>query len=141
MFKLLTLTDRVAITLSLLCTIHCLATPLLLVVMPGLASLGLENEAFHLWMIALVIPTSAYALTMGCQQHQNYRLIVIGALGLMSLIAAVTIGEALLGEAGEKIFTVLGSALLAFAHISNYRACKNTKTECCDCSDEAASQV
>ncbi|MTI12948.1 MerC domain-containing protein, partial [Sansalvadorimonas verongulae] len=63
-------TDRLAISLSFLCLMHCLALPLLLVTLPSLTVLNLENELFHVGMVAFVIPTSLYALTLGCKKHQ-----------------------------------------------------------------------
>ena len=63
-------TDKFAIGLSMLCAIHCLLLPLLLVALPSISALQIENEAFHFWMLAAVIPTSLYALSMGCKKHQ-----------------------------------------------------------------------
>lgn len=43
-------TDNFAIGLSMLCAIHCLLLPLILVALPSLGALQLQNEAFHFWM-------------------------------------------------------------------------------------------
>ena len=51
------LTDKFAISLSVLCAMHCLMLPILLVVLPSLTALNLQNEAFHLWMLATVSPS------------------------------------------------------------------------------------
>ncbi len=51
-------TDKMAISLSLLCAIHCLALPLLIVLLPSITALQLYGEDFHLWMLLAVIPTS-----------------------------------------------------------------------------------
>ena len=123
------LTDKTAIGLSLLCTLHCLVLPLAITLIPSFSSLLINNEAFHLWLLVAVIPTSIYALFMGCKQHRRYKLIVWGAAGLSCLIAAVIIGEAL-GEAWEKTLTVLGAAILAYTHFLNYRQCQK-QTNCC----------
>ena len=61
-------TDKFAIGLSMLCAIHCLLLPLLLIALPSISALQLQNEAFHFWMLATVIPTSLYALTIGCKK-------------------------------------------------------------------------
>ncbi|WP_370980895.1 MerC domain-containing protein [Agaribacterium sp. ZY112] len=122
--------DRLAISLSLVCTLHCLAMPLILVLLPSLAALQLNNEAFHVWMVAAVIPTSLYALSLGCKKHKRYRLLAIGVVGLSLLVLALTLGERLFGESGEKIFTALGSALIAIGHFYNYRLCHQHKN--CD---------
>lgn len=117
-------TDKTAIGLSLLCTLHCLAMPFLFVLIPSAAALPLDNEAFHLWMVVAVIPTSLYALTQGCKQHKRARLLGLGSIGLAFLILALILGESLLGEIGEKIFTVIGAAIIAYAHYRNYQLCQ-----------------
>ncbi len=120
-----TFTDKMAISLSLLCALHCLAFPLLIVLLPSLAALPLNDEAFHIWMVLAVIPTSIYALTMGCKQHKRYHLLTLGCIGLACLVMAVALGEVLLGEAGEKILTAVGAGIIAYGHYKNYRLCQN----------------
>ncbi|WP_043316303.1 MerC domain-containing protein [Microbulbifer sp. HZ11] len=123
-------THKIAIGLSAMCTIHCLALPLVLALVPSMAALGLDNEAFHLWMVLAVIPTSVYALTMGCKQHKRYRVVVLGGAGLGLLATAVLLGESA-GELGEKLLTVAGASLVAFGHLWNYRLCQQPSDCAC----------
>lgn len=134
MSNIQTLTDKTAIGLSLACAVHCLATPLLIVLLPSLSALNLDNEAFHLWLVAAVIPTSAYALTMGCKQHKQFRFIAFGIVGLTCLILAVLLGESLLSETGEKVLTMIGAGIIAYTHYQNYRLCQHHNN--CNCADE-----
>ena len=124
------LTDRFSISLSLLCVIHCLVLPFMLVLLPSLTALQLENEVFHTWMVVAVLPTSIYALTMGCRKHKRYRLLVLGITGLMLLTLTVILGHEITGELGEKILTVLGASLVAAGHLGNFRLCQQHR----DCS-------
>ncbi|WP_062262149.1 MerC domain-containing protein [Endozoicomonas arenosclerae] len=133
MKTLLTYTDKAAITLSFLCLLHCLSLPVLLAILPSVTALNLENEMYHIAMVLIVIPTSLYALTLGCKQHQHYRLLKIGLTGLAFLVAAI-LGEELIGEMGEKILTVIGSTLIAYGHYRNYRLCQHA--EDCSCESE-----
>ena len=57
------ITDKLAIGLSLMCAIHCLAITSLIGLLPSMVALPLENKAFHFWLVVAVIPSSAYALT------------------------------------------------------------------------------
>ena len=82
-------TDKLAIGLSLGCAIHCLSLPILLALLPSMTALQLDNEAFHFWMLVAVIPTSVYALTLGCKQHKRYRLLILGFIGLGLLVMAL----------------------------------------------------
>lgn len=75
------ITDKLSISLSLLCVVHCLAVPVMLALLPSMAALQLDNEAFHYWMLLAVIPTSIYALTMGCKRHKHFRLLIVGGTG------------------------------------------------------------
>ena len=88
-----TFTDKMAMSLSLLCAIHCLASPLIIVMLPSLVALQFDGETFHVWMVLAVIPTSVYALTMGCTRHKHYRLLALGLVGLLLLVSAVYAGE------------------------------------------------
>lgn len=117
-------TDKFAIGLSMLCAIHCLLLPLLLIALPSISALQLQNEAFHFWMLATVIPTSLYALTIGCKKHQRYRLLSWGISGLILMLMAVFFGHDIAGEYGEKILTLLGAILVVVAHWGNFRRCQ-----------------
>lgn len=118
------ITDKVSIGLSLLCAIHCLALPFMLVLLPSLAVFQLDDEAFHVWMLVAVFPTSIYALTMGCKRHKRYRLLALGTAGLTLLTLAVILGHDVIGEHGEKVLTVLGASLIAAGHFANFRLCQ-----------------
>ncbi|AAZ27792.1 MULTISPECIES: MerC domain-containing protein [Colwellia] len=130
MIKIENVTDKMAITLSIACAIHCLALPLLLLLLPSFMVLQLNNEAFHTWMVIIVLPTSVYALFMGCKQHKRYRLLFIGFLGLILLVLAVWIGN----EFWEKALTLVGSTVIAGGHYWNYRLCQQ-HTLCHRCED------
>ncbi len=122
--------DKTAISLSVLCTIHCLALPLLVVYLPTIGALNLSDEAFHQWMVIAVIPISLFALTLGCKQHQSRNVFVLISSGLGLLLAAALFGHDLLGEAGEKALTVLAASLIAAGHLLNHRLCQ---LHCRDC--------
>lgn len=123
-------TDKTAISLSLLCGIHCLALPLLLTLLPGFSALQLDGEALHLWLLLAVIPSSLYALTTGCKKHQHYKVTALCIPGLVILIVAAFLGEHILGELWEKTLTVIGASIVAASHIWNYRLCREADCAC-----------
>ena len=126
------ITDKLSISLSLLCAVHCLAVPVMLALLPSMAALQLDNEAFHYWMLLAVIPTSIYALTMGCKRHRHFRLLIVGGTGLALLVLAVMLGEEIIGESGEKILTVIGASFVAGGHFWNFRLCRHLDCACPD---------
>lgn len=125
--------DKAAVGLSALCVVHCLVMPLTAVLVPSFLALGVENELVHLWLIAAVIPLSLFALTLGCRKHRDKWVLVIGALGLLTLCLAALLGHDLLGELGEKSLTLSGATLIAISHIRNFSLCRDESS--CGCPD------
>lgn len=123
--------DKSAIGLSLLCALHCLVLPLLVVLLPAAVAVRLGGEAFHYWMVFTVVPVSAFALTLGCRRHGRYAIVLVGAAGLVILCLSVAIGHEAWGDAGEKALTLLGASLIALGHLWNYRLCR--QGERCEC--------
>ena len=130
MNKLQAIADKAAISLSFICTLHCLAVPFAVALLPTLAAINLEDEAFHLWMVIAVIPTSLLALSMGCKKHRDYRVPLLGITGLSLLILAAFFGHDLLGESVETAVTVLGAIIIAAGHLLNHRLCQHSRCEC-----------
>ena len=117
-------TDKFAIGLSLICAIHCLALPLLLIILPSMMALQLDNEIFHTLIIITVLPVSIFALTLGYKKHKRNWLLIVGFIGLLLLVIAVILGEETTGEFGEKLLTVLGASFVAAGHLWNFRLCQ-----------------
>lgn len=128
--------DKAAISLSALCALHCLAVPLLFTLLPSLSALPLGSEAFHIWMVAAVIPTSLYALTLGCRRHHRYYVLAIGGAGLACLILALVLANTVFHDSSyrellEKSMTTVGSLLIALGHLKNYWLCRSDEN--CEC--------
>lgn len=54
-------------------------------------------------MLVAVIPTSVFALTMGCKKHQRYRLLLWGISGLILMVLAILLGHDLIGEGFNSV--------------------------------------
>ncbi|GAB2702487.1 MerC domain-containing protein [Aliiglaciecola sp. 3_MG-2023] len=128
MAKIQEISDKAAVGLSLLCVIHCLFFPILLILMPPLSGLFAINDAlFHRWLLFAVVPISVIALIMGYFHHRSGRVFLIASFGLTLLILTALIGHDLLGNYGEVAMTVFGSCIIAFAHIRNYQLQRKNK--------------
>lgn len=125
--------DKLAIGLSALCTLHCLALPLLILILPSISATFLVDESIHLIMAFLVLPVSGFALFLGLQQHHNHSVFLLGIFGLVILFFSILLGHELLGEIIEKLLTVLASCLVCYAHFLNYKYCQSN--EDCGCHD------
>ncbi len=129
--------DRMAIGLSVICTVHCFATPVILALLPSFAVMQIDSEQFHLWILAAVMPTSLLALSLGCKKHKRTRYMVSGVTGLAFMIFAVLLGHEVL----EKALTLIGSAFIAVAHWFNYQQCLKQNDDNCPCSGGEPDQV
>jgi len=119
--------DRIAVYLSAICVVQCLALPVAMLFLPSLSVLPVSEELFHTLLLYLVIPVSIFAMVMGCKKHKSYNIIFYGALGLSILLVSAIYGHDLFGESGEIAATLVGASVLSFGHIKNQKLCK----ECC----------
>ena len=122
--------DKSAMGLSLACLAHCLVLPAVLVLLPVMLAAPLGDELFHQVLLFAVVSISAIALVMGCQKHRVWSVLAWGIAGLAVLIVAGVFGHDLFGDTGEKIASVLGSALIIVSHYKNYRLCGTNRCEC-----------
>lgn len=116
--------DRASIGLSALCMVHCLLTPIAIVMLPALSTSFLAGESFHRLMVVLVLPMSVLALGLGCRKHRGKSVLVLGGIGLGLLVVSAILGEEGLGEIGEKVATVFAASIVALAHVRNYMLCR-----------------
>ena len=130
MFKTQLTTDKFAMGLSMACVVHCFFAPSLIILSFSFLSLSIESEIIHYIIVFLAVPISIFALTLGYRNHNTLYYLFIGTSGLVLLIAAVVMGENLLGEIGEQTLTLIGSMIVAFAHFKNHRKCKELACDC-----------
>lgn len=109
--------DRLAIGLSGLCLLHCLATAVL-VALAASAGGMLVDPHIHEIGLALAIPLGTIALGRGIVTHGAMMPSAIGGLGLGIMTGALT-----LEHSGIEVFyTILGVSILALGHELNRRA-------------------
>jgi hypothetical protein len=111
--------DQIAIALSAICIVHCLAVTFLVALLP-LAAVAFGGH-FHGLMLWLVIPTSVIGFYLGYREHKR---VVIGLLGLsaMTLIScAALLGHGQWSGGIESSATLLGGFVLASAHWLNFQ--------------------
>lgn len=106
--------DRVAMTLSGLCLVHCLATALLLGTLSTVGGM-LGSPLIHEVGLALAIILGVIALGNGIITHGRFLPPSIGALGIGAMTAALTLPHG----GSEMVATMLGVVLLATGHFLN----------------------
>lgn len=110
--------EGAAVSASLLCLVHCLALPFLLLLLPGIIGLFARSEAFHYAAMALIVPSAVAAFWLGYRRHRALRPALFGLIGVGFLVAALLPGTA---EGAETWLTVAGSLLLVAGHAMNWR--------------------
>ena len=111
------LLDRMAMTLSGLCLVHCLAGSLLLTF--ASLSAGLLSHDIHAVGLALALPLAALALGRGVTVHGRVVIAAVGAVGIVLMAASLFAGH---GGGNEILLSVIGVMLLAASHLWNLRA-------------------
>ncbi len=106
--------DRMAITLSGLCLVHCLATAVLLGLLSAAGGM-LGAPIIHEVGLTLAMMLGALALGRGVYEHGFMMPSAVGGLGLGVMAGALTMPH----DGGEALFTVLGVSVLALGHQLN----------------------
>ena len=136
MNRFIRLADYTGITASMLCLVHCIATPFLLVAFP-LVGLAHEDASFHHAMALFVTIPVIAALVPGFIIHQRWSTLALGGLGLTCFLVAVFLIGPRFGEVAETILAVIGGAFLLTAHFRNRLLCKrcspqDRQASCCE---------
>ena len=142
--------DKLAISMSVICAVHCLVTPLIVTLLPIISTTFWVHENFHLWMVFLVVPTTTAAVFMGCRKHKDKPVAILSALG-MAFIVFVAIYQYSFYAANPdldcracpsctqlglgsffNVTTVLnsvGGLFLDSAHFRNYKLCRKARCD------------
>lgn len=109
--------DRLAIGLSGLCLVHCIASAVFIAV---LASAGgvLLDPIIHEVGLVLALILGVIGLGRGIWQHGFMMPAAVGSLGLGVMSGALTLGH----EAGGTLWAIVGVLVLALGHDLNRRA-------------------
>lgn len=110
--------DRIAMTLSGLCLVHCIAGAVLFSTFAILGDV-LVSPVIHEVGLALAIPLAVWALGRGFLRHRRLLPLGMGGLGVMMMAIGVSVAH---GDPREIAMTVLGVTLVASAHYLNRRA-------------------
>lgn len=110
--------EGAAVSASLLCLVHCLALPFLLLLLPGIIGLFAQSAAFHYVALALIVPSALAAFSLGYRRHRALLPVLLGVLGVGCLAVALLPGA---GRGIELWFTIAGSLLLITGHALNWR--------------------
>jgi hypothetical protein len=108
--------DRIGLSLSVLCAVHCVGT-LVLVAGLGIGGSVLLDPAIHRVGLVLAMLVVGVAIGAGALRHRKPAPFVIAMMGLTFMGG----GMAAPRESEEAILTIIGVSLVALAHVLNVR--------------------
>jgi hypothetical protein len=109
--------DRIAMGLSGLCAVHCVATAVLLGLLASAGGL-LGRPVIHEVGLTLAMFLGAIALGRGFREHGFALPALVGVAGLGTMAYAMTLHE----SGYEPAITILGVSMLALGHRLNMMA-------------------
>ena len=109
--------DRLAMGLSGLCAVHCVATVVLLGLVASAGGL-LGKPIIHEVGLSLAMIIGAIALGRGVREHGFLLPSAVGAVGLATMGYAMTLHE----RGYEPVLTIAGVMILALGHRLNIGA-------------------
>lgn len=112
--------DRLGICASGLCLVHCLATPVILLLFPTFKLAFLEHESIHQILAVVIVSSVLVAVYPQCRRHGHKDIIAYALAGVFFILSAIFFGHDL-GEEFEHILTIIGSIFLLVAHTKNIR--------------------
>ena len=81
--------DKLSICLSICCILHCIALPVIILMIPSFASLWINNEKVHVILVLFAVPISLFAMAKSLRIHYNYKCISLAVIGLSLLVSAI----------------------------------------------------
>ena len=126
--------DRLGMTLSMACAVHCLVMPVLIPLLPLLASSFLTGETTESVILTATLLIAAPTLFRGYLKHRKFRVPAIFLLGLLFLAlrpGAFHHDHVHEGEVWHFVLAALAGLSLAIGHWLNLRLCKS----CPSCKD------
>jgi len=114
--------DRIGMSLSGICLVHCLVFPIALALLP----LWPVFDDVHAWLhpvfAVLILPTTLFAMARGRKMHGRRDVQWLLGVGVAIIVVSGFLGHEMPGALSETAVTVSGSLLLIAGHWRNWRA-------------------
>lgn len=115
--------DKVGMALSLLCALHCILTPIVMLSLPIMARYYLAHPMFHIALALAIVPVGLFAFVLGYKHHHRSQVFWLGIPGLLIVAFIPVFFHSYLSWWLEPLLMLLGSSLLIYAHWVNRRSC------------------
>ena len=109
--------EKVGFYLSLICAIHCIATPVLITLLPFLGSSFISNHSWEIWFIGGSLILAGVLLLNDFRKHHHTLplYLLVGSL-LVKVLEIVWLGHQL-----EFLTGTIGALFIASAYYFNWK--------------------
>jgi hypothetical protein len=107
--------------LSIACAVHCLATPLLLSLLPLTLARTLLSESVEGALLAGSVLLNGASVCRGLRVHRHWWILAL----LAAACGAIAAGRLAVREAFEGVFVVGGALSLAASNLLSHRLCRS----------------
>lgn len=113
--------DQLGIIASIICILHCAATPFIgLAILP---LLGLKHDLTHMILAGFVLSLALLSIIPSYLKHRDNAMLMSASLGISLVLIASFSGEAL-GEFWEIALISIGNLIVIYTHNKNRKLCK-----------------
>lgn len=116
--------DIAGVGISVLCMLHCIAVPVVLVLFPAIGAAVVPHEdQTHAFLLAFILGVAGFAFFTGYRVHGQKKPVIWMAVGVIIVTYASFFAHEQLGHNWEPVVAIIGSLALIRAHILNHK-CK-----------------
>ncbi len=122
--------DKVGMTASSICGVHCILTPVLLVLFPYASIAFIHGEFFEWGFILFSLILASFALFQGFLVHKKFIPFILAFTGFFTFIVVKLLSGSKHESFSSAIIFVIAGSLICFSHYINHKHCKHSK--CCE---------
>ena len=115
------LLDRIGMTGSMLCAIHCALLPVLLAALPSFALAAWATDSVETGIVIFATLVGAFSLLWGYRRHGHVRALGLLVSGLVALWAGLLYPPLHHDAIPHAVVMTFGGTLVALAHLANLR--------------------
>ncbi len=111
--------DKLGVSASVLCLIHCLALPILIPLVPALGLMG--HDEVHTLLLIPIVTLAGFGILPGFLRHRSHFVLFAAMTGIV--LCATAVGAEVFFDlhALDMPLSVAGGLCLASAHLTNLR--------------------
>lgn len=115
------LLDRIGMTGSLVCALHCATLPLLLAALPALGLSVLMGERLEMLFVLFATALGVFTIVHGWRRHRAVRALGLLVPGLFALWFGLLYPPIHHSQLAHAVVMTFGGTLVGLAHLANLR--------------------